>query len=188
MGWAASALCAALVGWQGVSAWATVGLYRGINPRESASAWIESNIPRGSTVAIPRKYFWTPGVLRQYHPPYRLIEGGDDQSVLDQAVLGFEGAAAQADYAVVSELETRNYLHPRLAGRYAEQAKVLENIAGRDFQEAARFSRHPEFFGLRLPSPEFPPSDWIYPGAEIRIYRKTGGRTGGSHFDFPSAK
>jgi hypothetical protein len=188
LAWAGTALCAALVGWQGITAWATVGLYRGINPREAASAWIETNIPRESAVAIPRKYFWTPGVLRQYHPPYRLIEGGDDQSVLDQAVLGFESAAAQADYAVVSELETRNYLHPKLAGRYAGQAGVLNGVMGRDFRETARFSRSPEFIGFRLPLPDFPPSDWIYPGAEIRIYQKIPKDGRGRTFDFPSAK
>ena len=167
-GWIAAAAAAIVLVWLTADAFATVSLYRGKNVREEASEWIEAHVPPGSTVAVARKYFWTPGILRQYHPPYRLAEGGDDQSVLPEAVLGLEQAAGRADFLVLTELETRDFLHPKMRDIFPAQAGVLDRLTTRDFREVARFERGRRFFG----GGDFPPDDWIYPDPVIRIYRR----------------
>jgi hypothetical protein len=79
-----------VIGYTFVYTEAYLKLYQSKNVRVLASAWIEKNIPAGSAIAIARSYYWTPPILRQYHPPYRLEEGCDDQSPLNEGVLNLE--------------------------------------------------------------------------------------------------
>lgn len=168
------AFCVFISSYTAVYALAYLSLFRGQNVREEASEWIDRNIPKGESIGIVRSYFWTPGILRQYHPPYRLLQGGDDQSFTDDAVLGMEEVAQEARYLVLSEYEYRTYLYPEFSARFPRQAEILKKVMEKDYREIARFDREARFLSFRFPKKEFPPFDWFLPNPTIRIFRKSG--------------
>ncbi|MCX7957312.1 MAG: glycosyltransferase family 39 protein, partial [Endomicrobia bacterium] len=89
-------------------------LYKEKNVREEVSEWILKNIPAGSKIAIARSYFWTPPVLRQYNPPYKVLMGGDPvSSSVQEGVLGLEKLLDEAEYVVLTEYEYRWAVHPK---------------------------------------------------------------------------
>lgn len=141
------------------------------NVREIASEWIEQNIPKGESIGIARSYFWTPGILRQSEPPYQLLKGGDDQSFIDDAVLGLEKVSQKANYLVLTEYEYRVYLTKRF-GNYPEQERVLRKIMEKDFREIACFQKEAEFLWFRFPKKEDDPYDWSMPNPTIKIFKK----------------
>jgi hypothetical protein len=145
-------------------------LFLAKNVRKEASEWIEKNIPRGGTVAVVKNYFWTPAILRQYAPPFQLITGGEGLTV-QAAVLGLRDVSKKADYLVLNEFEYREFLQPRTAGLYPEQAAVIKEIfSGRDFAKAAEFGREASFLGFTFRH-DYPPHDWLFPAPRIIILK-----------------
>jgi len=169
--WVSLVLIAILLTYNVVYALAFANLYGQKNIREIASEWIESHILKGESIGIARSYFWTPGVLRQYRPPYRLIEAGGPQSLLDQAVLNLENVGKDARYLVLSEYETRDYLNPKLAAYYPKQREVIEKTL-EGYREMVRFEKDAQFLGFKFQGNSFPPPDWLFPNPKIRIYEK----------------
>jgi hypothetical protein len=170
--WLYACMLVLVLGYNTIYTLAYLNLYREKNVREQASEWIDANIPKGETIAIARNYFWTPGILRQYHPPYQLIEGGDAQSVPDQAFLGLKDVSKKANYVVLTEFEYRNYLQPKLQPLFTEQAQILDQITQKDYQEIASFNQQAHFLWFHFPKTGFPPNDWIMPNPAIKIYKK----------------
>ncbi|MEW6040539.1 MAG: glycosyltransferase family 39 protein [Elusimicrobiota bacterium] len=151
---------------------ATLSLYTRKNTREEAADWIEKNIKAGSKIAIARSYFWTPPVLRQYNPPYKLIMGGDIQSTPDVYIPGLLPAAKKAEYVVLSEFEYRDYVHPKLRSHFPLQANVFDYVMnGKNFQEIASFDKEASFLGIKFKK-NYPPGDWLLPSPKIIVYRK----------------
>ncbi|MFH2069939.1 MAG: glycosyltransferase family 39 protein [Elusimicrobiota bacterium] len=164
---------------------ANLNLYVSKNTREETSEWIKNNVPESAKVAIPRSYFWTPGILRQYNPPYNLLMGGDIQSALSEAVLGLDSIKKEADYVVLSEFEYRDYIYypDFLANYFSKQeqekdkvlrgAEILQSIMFNTdrFEEVARFNRQASFMGIVFRK-NYPPHDWLIPNPEIIIYKK----------------
>ena len=155
---------------------AHIKLYTSVNTRELASEWIDKNIPKNKTIAIARSYFWTPGILRQYKPPYRLLMGGDIQSALSDAVLGLDKISRQADYIVLTEFEYRDYLVKNISTQiFPEQEKVISStvLNEKRFEKVVSFNKEAEFLGFKFKK-DFPPHDWLIPNPEIVIYKKKG--------------
>lgn len=167
-------LCVVTIAYTSVYAAAHLKLYVQPNVRTLASEWIEANIPRGETIAIARSYFWTPAVLRQYDPPYKVIAGGDSGMILDQCVLGLNGVQKKAKYLVLTEFEYRSYTSPQFnQGFFPEQERVLKNLMEKEYKEIARFDREAEFMGFRFPKKDTDPYDWVLPNPTIRIFKRS---------------
>ncbi len=171
---AAGALLAlAALGYTSIYAAAHLKLYAEKNVRTLASEWIEANIPKGETIAIARSYFWTPAVLRQYKPPYKVVAGGGNDDILDQAVLGLKGVEKKAKYLVLSEFEYRSYLNPKFnQGHFPEQEHILKDLMETRYAEIVRFDREAEFLGFRFPKKDDDPYDWVLPNPTIRIFKR----------------
>lgn len=149
---------------------AMLDLFMARNVRLEASDWIESNIPKGAAVAIGKSHFWTPPVLRQPNPPYKLMAGGKDGFAA--AIFNLGKLLPRADYLVLSEYEYRDYLHPKLAGRWPAQAAMMREIfEGKEFEKVAEFSREPRFLGLGF-GQAYKPGDWMYPNPRIVVFKK----------------
>ncbi len=170
----AGGLLAALVAaYTGIHAIAHLKLYAQKNVRTLASEWIEANIPKGETIAIARSYFWTPAVLRQYNPPYKVIAGGGNDEIIDQAVLGLKGVEKKAKYLVLSEFEYRTYLSPKFnQGFFPEQERILKNLMEKEYIEVARFDREAEFLGFKFPKKDTDPYDWVIPNPTTLIFKR----------------
>jgi hypothetical protein len=139
------------------------------NVREEASEWIVKNIPRGATVAIVKNFFWTPPVLKQYEPPYKLLTGGAPN--ISDALLGLEKACEKADYLVLSEFEYRDYVDTPVEKFYPEQSRIIRNIfSGKNFEKAAEFYSEPHFLGFTFKQ-DFPPADMLFPNPRIFIFK-----------------
>ena len=171
LGWLWIFIFIAILIYNGAYSFAHLNLYIQKNTRELASEWIDKNIPQGKIIGIARSYFWTPGILRQYHPPYQLIEGGNSQSLLDDAILGLERVSKQINYIVITEYEYRTYLHPLFSSKYPEQVRVIQTIMNKDFIEIARFDKEAKFLWFKFQKGDFPPYDWIMPNPTIRIFK-----------------
>ncbi|OGS22579.1 MAG: hypothetical protein A2252_03100 [Elusimicrobia bacterium RIFOXYA2_FULL_39_19] len=157
-----------------VNTFAYLKLYTSANTRELASGWIKNNVDTKQTVAIARSYFWTPGILRQYNPPFRLLMGGDIQSNLTDAIIGLEKIAGKADYVVISEFEYRDFTYPKISQEmfpehYAALEKIMNNPA--KYEKIAVFNKQAEFLGFNFVK-NYPPSDWLIPNPEIIIYKR----------------
>ncbi len=152
-------------------------VYAGENVRESASVWLERNVPRGATIGAIQNAVQMPSILRSYKVPYRFIESTDDSQLrrstpsslgLDQPILNLRSVLKDADYIVLTEHEYRNYLHPALSPLFPEQVAVLHEVMM--MPEAARFESRPRLFGYEFPW-DFPPSDWNIVNGTIHIYK-----------------
>jgi len=152
---------------------AVLNLYRAKNTRKEASEWIEKNISYGSKIAIARSYFWTPGILRQYNPPYKLLMGGDPvHSSVGEAVLGLEKILSEAEYVVLTEYEYRSFLHPKLEKYFPKQAKIIKDIFSETrFKKIAELDKEAKFLWFTFKR-NYPPSDWLIPNPEIVIFKK----------------
>jgi len=158
----------------GIYSMAHLRLYTSVNTREMASQWIDTNIPKNKTIAIARSYFWTPGILRQYKPPYKLLMGGDIQSALSDAVLGLDKIAPRADYIVLTEFEYRDYIVPGISAKlFPGQEKTIAGIMLNDkkYEKIASFNKEAEFLGFNFRK-NFLPHDWLIPNPEILIFKK----------------
>ncbi|MBU0951921.1 MAG: glycosyltransferase family 39 protein [Elusimicrobia bacterium] len=149
-------------------------LYSSVNTRELASEWIDKNIPKNKTIAIPRSYFWTPGILRQYNPPYKVLMGGDIQSALSDAVLGLDKISRSADYIVITEFEYRDYMVKNISSQiFPEQEKIIKDtiLNKKRFEEVVSFDKEAEFLGFKFKK-DFPPHDLLIPNPKITVYKK----------------
>jgi glycosyltransferase involved in cell wall biosynthesis len=149
-------------------------LYREKNVREEASEWIEKNIPKGARVAIARSYFWTPPVLRQYNPPYKILMGADPvKSSVQEGVLGLKNLLDETEYVVLTEYEFRWALHPKLQKYFPEHKKILDEIfySGK-FIKLAEFDKEAKFLVFKFKK-NYPPIDWLIPNPRIIIFKKT---------------
>ena len=150
-------------------------LYRQKNVREEASEWILENIPKGSKIAIARSYFWTPPVLRQYNPPYKVLMGGDPiKSSVQEGVLGLKNLLDETEYIVLTEYEFRWAMHPKLQKYFPEHKKILDEIfySGK-FVKLAEFDKEAKFLFLKFKK-NYPPGDWLIPNPKIIIFKKVG--------------
>ncbi len=148
-------------------------LYREKNVREEASKWIEKNIPKVAKVAIARSYFWTPPVLRQYNPPYKVLMGADPvKSSVQEGVLGLKNLLDETEYVVLTEYEFRWALHPKLQKYFPEHKKILDEIfyLGK-FIKLAEFDKEAKFLFLKFKK-NYPPGDWLIPNPKIIIFKK----------------
>jgi len=173
------ALCGIIFifGYATIYSLANLNLYRRKNIREETSVWIEKNIPKGSKVTIARSYFWTPGILRQYNPPYKLLMGGDPvHSSVGEAVLGLEKILPETEYIILTEFEYRNFIHPKLEKYSPEQTKILKEIMSSDkFKKIAEFDKQASanIGGLWFTfKKNYPPSDWLIPNPKIIVFKK----------------
>ncbi len=149
-------------------------LYYSKNVREECSNWIEKNVPQKSKIAIARSYFWTPGILRKYNPPYKVLMGSDPvHSSVQDGVLGLKNYLDETEYIVLTEYEFRWGLHPKLKKYYPEHAKILEEIfySGK-FQKLSEFDKQAQFLWFKF-NKNYPPGDWLIPNPKIVVFRKT---------------
>jgi len=148
-------------------------LYKEKNVREEASEWIEKNIPKGARVAIARSYFWTPPVLRQYNPPYKVLMGADSvKSSVQEGVLGLKNLLDETEYVVLTEYEFRWALHPKLQKYFSKHKKILDEIfySGK-FIKLAEFDKEAKFLVFKFKK-NYPPGDWLIPNPRIIIFKK----------------
>lgn len=157
-----------------VYAAAYVSLFTGLDARTEASAWIKANVPEGSAVALTKKYFWTPPVLRPQASGYRALSSRHGAFDLSDGALFLKEAAGRADYIVVSDFEIKDFL--RLPEVYPAENAALGEVLGRKFSLAASFERDPSFLGLAFRRGQ-PPWDWAYPNPVIYVYKKRPERT-----------
>lgn len=147
-------------------------LYYEKNVREEASEWIEKNVPKGSKIAIARSYFWTPAVLRQYNPPYEVLEGRDatDSGAFD-GLKGLENVLDKAEYVVLTEYEFRDVLHPKIKNYFLDQQKVAYEIfESGNFIKVAEFDKEAKFLGIKFKK-NYPPTDWLIPNPKIVVFK-----------------
>ena len=152
---------------------ANLNLYIEKNVREEASEWIEKNIPKGSIIAIPKSYFWTPAVLRQYNPPYKLLIGVDDPNLgYSDGIIGLKKYLNETEYIVLSEFEFREFVHPKIKQNFPEQARVLDEILNsKKFIKVAEFDKEAKFLWFKFKK-NYPPGDWLIPNPKILIFKK----------------
>lgn len=172
--WGGALLSAALCAYTFTYCMAYWKLHHDPNVREEADQWIQANIPADNSIGIARSWFWTPGVLRQYEPKYKILKGGDDRTFLDDCILGLrENVNGKADYVVLTEYEYR--LYPDAGDpRYSEHRAVLNEIMVRDYHEIASFERNPEWMGVRFSKGSYPTFDWLIPNPVIKVFKKNG--------------
>jgi len=155
-----------------IYSFAYLNLYYSKNVREIASEWIEKNIPHNKTISIARSWFWTPSILRQYNPPYRLLMGGDFYTTVDDSVIGLDKILKLSDYVVLTEYEYRNYIHPKIKSFYPEQSKIIDKIFySKDYIKVAEFKRDAKFLWFTFKK-KYPPQDWLIPNPDIIIFQK----------------
>ncbi|MEW6041394.1 MAG: hypothetical protein AB1633_07735, partial [Elusimicrobiota bacterium] len=139
------------------------------NVREDASGWIEKNIPKTAAIGLTKRYFWTPPVLRQYHPPYKVVSYRDDHFSLIEGIQSLKQTAKQVDYLVLSDFEYRDIL--RLSKKFPEEVRILKEIMHRKFHLIAKFEKSPSFLGISF-NKKWPPWDWMYPNPTIIVLKK----------------
>ncbi|OGR88218.1 MAG: hypothetical protein A3A86_04290 [Elusimicrobia bacterium RIFCSPLOWO2_01_FULL_60_11] len=163
---AAVVLASLLILAQAGYSWAYSNLYSGVNTREAADAWITKNIPQGETIGMLRSYFWTPGLLRQKSPPYRMVKGGDDDSSLSDALSNLSRTKDLPAYFLLSDMET-NILNG-FSGTDLSIPQDLAVFLSR-YERVAAFEREPEIFGVAVWKRTAPfdlrranPALWLY--------------------------
>jgi len=156
-----------------IYSFANVNLFIQENTRKQASDWIIKNISEKSKIAIAKSFFWTPPVLRQYNPPYKVLMGVDPVKYgVDEGVIGLKDIIKQTDYIVLTEYEYRSYIHPELKKFFPEQSKIIEEIFyGRKFKKIIEFDKQAEFLGIKFKK-KYPPLDWLIPNPKIIIFKK----------------
>lgn len=162
-----------IFGYTSIYSLAYWNLYKQKNVREEASEWIEKNIPKGSKIAIARSYFWTPGILRQYNPPYEVLMGVDPiKSSVQEGVLGLKNLLDKTEYVVLTEYEFRWALHPKLQRYFPEHKKILDEIFNsRKFTKIAEFDKQAQFLFFKFKK-NYPPGDWLIPNPKILVFKK----------------
>lgn len=121
------------------------GLFLRPSTMTRAGEWIASNVPAGASIAISKNDTWIPPEIRRDATTYKISAGGTPQGPLSEAIIGLEGAAAGAEYLVLSDIEDFQAERDREAGRPGT-ALALERIRS-GFDEAAVFSfAIPRFF------------------------------------------
>ncbi|MFN3551298.1 MAG: ArnT family glycosyltransferase [Endomicrobiia bacterium] len=148
-------------------------LYFYKNVREECSEWIKQNIPYGSEVAIARSYFWTPPVLRQYNPPYKVLMGADPvKSSVQDGVLGLEKLLDETEYVVLTEYEYRWAIHPKLKKYFSQHREIVKKIFNSgEFVKLAEFDREAKFLWFKF-NKNYPPGDWLIPNPKIVVFKK----------------
>jgi hypothetical protein len=133
-----------------------------------ASEWIEKNIPVGAAIAIPKNDTWTPPIIRQYHPPYKVIEAASSQAHIRNAVTRLPSVISGADYLVIAEPE----FGPGVSGLTpAEINKVISPILT-GFTEIKRFETRLNRFFLPTVS-DLHKYELKLMVFDIRIYKRT---------------
>ncbi len=147
-------------------------LYKQKNVREEVSEWVLENIPKAAKIAIARSYFWTPPVLRQYNPPYKVLMGSDPvKSSVQEGVLGLKNLLGETEYIVLTEYEYRWAMYPKLEKYFPEHKKILDEIfySGK-FVKLAEFEKEAKFLFFKFKN--YPPGDWLIPNPKIVIFKK----------------
>jgi hypothetical protein len=112
---------------------------------ESASEWILNNISQNSIIVISKNDNWTPPVIKQYEPPYKVLAGDSSQSPLSKAVMELEKIIPQGDYLVLTNHEYFHFLsRPQ---KYPQECRIINEIF-QNYKEIKRFSRQPSIFVL----------------------------------------
>lgn len=148
---------------------AYINLLKQKDVREDASEWISRNIPKTAVVGISKSYYWTPPIIRQYNPPYKVLVGGGIQSHTDESIRGLKKVIPDADYIVLSDFEYREFL--RLPNYCPEENKILTEIMNEKYQEIAKFEKSPSAFGITFKK-KWPPWDWMYPNPTIIVLKR----------------
>lgn len=167
--WLAFIILAGTVFYTFIYSMAYLGLFYEKNVREEASEWIEANIPKGETVGIARSFFWTPPILRQYHPPYRLLMGGDIHSKPSDFILGLKNVTRKAKYLILSEYEYQTFIKHKDV--FPEEYQLLKTIMEEQYQPIQVFEKKAKFFDFTFIE-NSPPGDWIFPNPKIIVFKK----------------
>jgi len=122
-------------------------LYRGSDPREQAGHWLISHIPPGEEVGVIRRYWWTPGILRQTNSPYKVISPCDDQTGLQDCVLAMD-QMPPVPWLVTSDAEVREFIH-RTPPVHPSHDKVLKEFLSH-YQPVIAFEKKPRWAGVSL--------------------------------------
>ncbi len=128
------------------------------NTRKIASDWILKNIAKGESIGVARVSYWTPPVLKQYRPPYDILEGGGPQVSLENCVQDLKKFKSEVHYLVLSEYEYRLIQKPD------------EELKG--FTEIARFEQNDKILNALPPRVKNQTDDWIALHPKIRIYKR----------------
>jgi len=100
----------------------------------AAGVWLEANVRPGASVAVPKKDIWTPPVIRQETPPYRVLEAAPSRATIADALSAFPAEARKADYLVVAEPE-----YGPVSGLPEERRLALLAEAAAGFREVVKF-------------------------------------------------
>lgn len=142
--------------------------YRSPDTRVLAGRWIETHVPPGETIGLIRSYWWTPGILRQSTPPYRVVTPCDDQSSLETCILALD-RMPPPPWLVTSEPEVREYLDRHPSASPPHRDSLWSYL--RDYEPVAVFKKQPEVFGWPVWK-RWPTLDFLYIAPTITIWSR----------------
>jgi hypothetical protein len=154
-------------------------IYAGEDTRDSAAAWIESNVPQGAGITFPTvPWFYTPplspyfGALNPDDRYARALEMQHYRLIVDKDREWDSDTLKESGWAVLSsfEYEDRLRIHDRTALDYF-------SALDRNYRLVRRFRNEPSLFGIRVPVGVKLPHDMSYASPEILVYEK--GKGGG---------
>lgn len=144
--------------------------------RDQAAAWIETNVPEGSSIGLPTTpWFYTPPMLPHFgvvDPKERLAaaeESADYIFVIDgrKEWNADVFAASAPDYAILSEFEYED--RRRLDDPdYSAYMSVLKQ----EYRLEKQFVRRPALYGIRFPMQWDLPHDMSYASPDILVYSR----------------
>ena len=162
---AAVAVASLLVLIQVGYSWAVSTQYVGVNTREAAEEWISKNVPEGESIGMIRSFFWTPGLLRQKNPPYRVVKGADDDTSLTEGISNLRQLPFPK-YFLLSDMEV-NVING-FSGTNLSIPPDIEDFLSR-YERVAAFEKTPKIFGFPVWRRTAPfdlrraaPALWIY--------------------------
>jgi hypothetical protein len=140
------------------------------NTRMAASNWIVAQVPAGASIA--NEYWDDPlpvGARAQRYDGVQLpVFDADDEAKLKKLYDGLEGA----DYYVLSSPRAWKTIG-RLPSRFPLMVRFYERLFDDrlGFSESARFTVHPELFGVSFNDLGAEESFWVYDHPPVMIFR-----------------
>ncbi len=149
-------------------------IYARTDTRDSAAAWIESNIPHGSGIMFPTvPWFYTPpvspyfGALNPEDRYIKSLEVSCYRLIVDKNQEWNTGALKESGWAVLSSFEYEDRLRIR-----NQEALDYFGALEQDYRLVRRCKSVPSIFGIRVPVGAGLPHDMSYASPEILIYKR----------------
>ena len=164
----------------GTAVWAVAfaGIYTRSVTRITASEWIHSTIPAGTTIAVEHWDDALPLGLPGFGGAerYRMLElplYDDDTEAKRERVLD---VLAQTEFIVLSSNRLSGSI-PRIPRRYPMTIRYYEALFSGElgFDEAADFTSYPSIFGVEIPDDSAEEAFTVYDHPRVRVFQKADG-------------